>query len=277
MKLINQLKEVRQIAKTVMHQFFHDGCLNRSVSLAYATLLSLVPLLTVSFSVLAAFPIFRDLGIKIQNLIFENVIATSAQTIQNYFINFISQTSKLPIAGMVFLLVTAVLLVFSMEKTFNLIWRVRKNREGMTAFLLYWAVITLIPIAIASVVGTINYLLAISSIAKLPPLAPTNFLAAFLPYLGALFAFNLLYLALPNCHVPFKCSFVAALIATVLFEIARKAFVYFVAYVANYTLIYGAVATVPIFLVWLYISWVVILFGVVVNYVLASKSYKTAQ
>jgi membrane protein len=161
MKILNKINKLAKAVHLARHEFNEVGCFNRAASLSYATLLSLVPLLTVSFTVLSAFPVFKNLSQYLQNLIFQNFIAASAETVQQYFQTFIAQTEKLSAFGMIFLLATAVLLVFSMEQAFNTIWHVKRNRKGVTAFLLYWAVITLIPILIATVILAANYLTAL--------------------------------------------------------------------------------------------------------------------
>jgi membrane protein len=268
---MNRIKRLVTLLIDTWHYFYHDNCLNRAAALAYTTLLSLVPLFTVAFSVLAAFPTHKDVTKKIQSLIFAYIAPTSAPTIEQYFLNFMDQTAQLPILGMIGLLVTAVLLIFSMEEAFNQIWGVKRSRHGLTAFLLYWAVITLIPI-VATLCFNISKVM--SDLAKftngyLPFVA--DIIKISLPYLITSTAFTLLYISLPNCSVPTKSAIKASVIATILFELARHAFALYVKSFASYALIYGALATVPIFLVWIYISWAIILFGAVINRVLAEK------
>lgn len=267
MSEINNIKFINTI-RLVWNQFYQDGCLNKAASLAYTSLLCLVPLLTVSFSVFSAFPVFKSLSAKVQQLILENLVATAAQTIQQYLQIFINQTAKLPVIGMIALLVAAVLLVISMEQAFNSIWRISKHRHGVIAFLLYWAVITLMPIVLAAVIVIIGYISALPWPTSLQLTFITKMLALCSPYIALFLVFTLLYIALPNCKVPTKSAVIAALVVTLLFELMRDIFTWFIINVASYQLIYGALAIIPIFLVWLYISWVVILFGVVISHIL---------
>ncbi|MBU0744955.1 MAG: YihY family inner membrane protein [Gammaproteobacteria bacterium] len=257
-------------------QFCEDDCWVKSASLAYVTLLSIVPLFTVSFSILAAFPVFKEMASKIQDLVFANLVATSAETVQYYFQIFVRQTSQLSVAGMFFLLLTAVVLVFTMEQAFNSIWNVKRNRKGIKAFFLYWAVITLIPLAIATILWVAIYFTSLPFISD-QIISGRNF--AFIEniwsfcshYVATFLALMLLYVALPNRDVPVKSAAIAAIVATILFEIARKGFALYITHFATYKIIYGAVAAVPIFLLWLYISWLVLLFGVVVNAVIVNS------
>jgi membrane protein len=271
MKVVMKIKYLHHIAWSTWQQFCEDGCWAKSASLAYVTLLSIVPLFAVSFSVLAAFPAFKELGAKIQDVVFANLVAESAETVQYYLQIFISQTSQLSVLGMFFLLLTAVILVFSMEQTFNSIWHVKLNRKGMTAFLLYWAVITLIPIVIATILWMAIYFTSLPFMSGPSVIFIENVLTFCSHYVATFLALMLLYVALPNCKVPLKSAAIAAIVATILFEIARKGFVLYVTHIATYKIIYGAVAAVPIFLLWLYVSWLVLLFGVVVNAVIADR------
>lgn len=264
----NKINMLGKLIKTVGQKFYMEGYFGQAASLAYTTLFSLVPLLAVSFAIFAAFPVFNDISAKIQQLIFDNFVATSAQTIHDYIFSFISQTAHLSVIGMVFLLVTAVLLVFSMESTFNAIWKVQERRHGGAAFLLYWGIITLIPIFVAMIA------MILSSVMEFPllevPVVKIIMLIV-LPYVATFVAFFLLYFALPNCKVPLGSAALGGLVATILFGFAKYGFAIYVTTFANYKLIYGALAIVPIFLMWLYIVWLIILFGAVIGQVIAEK------
>lgn len=260
------LKQLLHFTHIVFIRFRQDGCANRAAALAFATLLSLVPLLTVSFSVLAAFPVSQELALKIQGFIFQNFVATSAEVVQQHLQAVIYQTSKLSAIGMLFLLATAVLMVFNMEQAFNVIWRTEKHRGFISAFLMYWAVLTLAPILIGIGLAVSTYLISlpfISSAANM--LGLKKLLFAVTPYLSTLGAFTLLYLAVPNCKVQFRHAIVGGVIATILFELAKQGFVLYITHFSVYRLLYGALAAIPIFLVWIYLCWLIILFGGVVS------------
>jgi membrane protein len=272
MNIFANINLLRRTAKQVWREFNQAGCFSQAASLSFVTLFALVPLLTVSFSVLGAFPVFKSLSIRLQQIMFEDFFAVPAESVRDYLQSFVGQTAQLSEIGMIFLMVTAVLLVFSMELTFNAIWHVKRNRKGTIAFLLYWAVITLIPILIATVVWLAGYL-----IQQLNLISPHLFfiessITFGAPYFAIFFAFMLLYVTLPNCKVRMRDAAIAALIATILFELARKGFAIYILNFAVYKIIYGGLAAVPIFLIWLYVSWVLILFGVVINYVLALRN-----
>lgn len=265
------MKKLTTFCRHVCDQFVGDGCVYRAGSLAYATLLSLVPLFTVVFLVISFFPFFIEVRKHLQDFIFSNFVATSAEQIQIHLNQFISHTSSLSAFGMIFLLLSAIFLIFTIEQTFNAIWRVRKSRGGVAAFFMYWGVLTLFPVLIAT------GMLFSSTITSLPWLGQAMKFASFtplyilMPKLVTFALFTLLYIAVPNCKVPLKAAALGGFIATVLFEIAKWGFTVYVQSSTSYALLYGALSTVPIFLMWIYVSWLVILLGAVVSYVMTKE------
>lgn len=269
MTLVSYCKSLKPTANLVWREFNQVGCFVRAGNLAFVTLLSLVPLLTVSFTVLSAFPTFRELGHKLQQALFESFVAIPTETIRDYLQAFINQTAQLSAMGMIFLMATAVLLMFSMEQTFNAIWHTKRNRSAVTAFLLYWSVITFIPLVIATIVWLANYLIMQVNLINSNLHFITEFITLVAPYIATFIAFAVLYITLPNCKVKPKNAMIAAFIVTIMFEIARKAFAFYIVHLSVYQIIYGALAIIPVFFIWLYVSWVIILFGGVLNYALA--------
>jgi membrane protein len=255
------LKQGWYFCRNIIKNFFAENCPMQAASLAYVSLLSIVPLMTVSLTILSIFPVFKGIGDQIQKFVFANFVASSAQTLQQYIQTFMHQTTKLSLPGMLFLLVTAVLMIFAMEQAFNRIWQVQKHRNIIQAFLMYWAVLTLTPILIGAGLVISSYLLSF-------PFIQISLIA--LPYLLTFLAFMLLYIIVPNCKVKIRYAASGALIATILFESAKYGFTLYIAYFPTYKLIYGALAVIPIFLVWLYLSWLIVLFGVSISHSLAS-------
>ncbi len=258
-----------RFAVTIYNQFLDDGCMYRAAALTYTCLLSLVPLMTVSFAILAAFPFFNKISSELQNFIFSHFIAASGEVIQRYIQHFVAQTSNLSVIGFFFLVVTAVLLMFNIEQAFNAIWHIRFRRHGVSAILLYWAVLTLTPILLGLSIVISGYFMRLPVIAE----ATSNFwisetIIRLIPWLLSVSTFWLLYVAVPNCTVPLRFGLIGALASGTLFELAKFGFAIYVRNFPTYTLLYGALATIPIFLVWLYTSWIIILFGAVISNVL---------
>lgn len=267
--LTQTLKPLRRPSAFVwllLKRFRNDGCFSRAGSLAYATLFSLVPLLTVSFLLLTAFPIFQEIALKIQNFVINNFVAASAEIVQQHLEKFVRHTSKLSIIGMLFLVATAVLMIFNMEQAFNAIWRTPKQRSFLSAFVIYWAVLTLTPILIGVGLLLTTYLISLPLISEATQILGLQKLIFLLtPYISTLAAFTILYLAVPHCKVKFRDAFVGGLVAMVLFEFTKQGFVFYITHFSVYRLLYGALAAVPIFLIWIYLCWLITLFGAVVS------------
>jgi membrane protein len=251
---------------TVVTRFFQEGIPIQAAALAYITLLSIVPFMTVSLSVLTAFPVFQGLGSKIQEFIFSNFVASVAQVVQQQLQTFINQTKTLSVPGTFFLLITAILVIFAMEYVFNKIWRVQRRRNLVQAFVMYWAVLTLTPILIGTGFLISSYLITSPFISVIIKPGVRDILLAVSPYLFTFFAFTLLYVVIPNCKVKVWHAAIGAMVATLLFELAKYGFTFYIINFPVYRLIYGALAIIPIFLVWLYLSWVIILLGALVSH-----------
>jgi membrane protein len=253
-------------------RFFADGCSYRAAALTYTTLLSLAPLMAVSFVILSAFPFFQSLTIKAQHFVLQYVVADSRDMIEHFLQNAIKQISHLPWIGFSSLVIIAVLMIFNMEQAFNTIWHVKKQRQVISAFLLYLAVLIFAPVLLG--LG-----LLLSAYVKSLPLV-TTFISYFglakiilliTPFCLSVFAFTFLYVAIPNCRVPLRYGFAAAIVAAILYETAKFSFTYYIQHFSSYALLYGALAVLPIFLLWLYISWVIILLGVVISCLLTER------
>lgn len=262
-----------RFVKKVVQQFLQDNCTLRAAALSYTSLLSIVPLMTVSFTVMTAFPIFRQFGQQIQTFIFENFVATSAQVVQANIQKFAGQAMNLSATGLIFLLITALLMIFNMEQAFNVIWRAKKSRHRLPAFMLYWGLLTLLPILIGVGFAISSYIFSLPFIE-----GTTQYLGirgpflALSPYLLTFVAFTVLYITLPNCKVYVTHAMVGGFVATLLFEFAKYGFGIYVLNFPTYELLYGTLAAIPIFLIWVYFSWLIILFGAVVAHVVGEEA-----
>lgn len=236
--------------------------MTRAAALAYTSLLSIVPLMTLSFTLVKAFPVFKTFEAKLQDFIFSNFVATSATTIQDYIQLFAKQTLRLPATSIIFLFCTAVLVIFNMETTFNQIWKAKHRRRGIPAFLMYWAVITLLPMMIGAGVALSTDFVSMPLVSDITNYFDLKRLMLMLaPHVLMVLAFTLIYVAVPHRKVKLRYALFGGIIATILFEFAKLGFVFYIANFPTYELLYGALATLPIFLVWVYLSWLVILIG----------------
>lgn len=244
----------------VVLQFYNDRCLSRASALTFTSLLALVPLMVVMFGVFRLLPGFSQFVSGVQNFIFANFVPSSGTVVQQYVANFAGHAGHLPLVGIVFLVVTALLMMISLENTLNEMWQIRYQRQISASIVLYWAMLTLGPLLLALSLVASSYLGSVQWLHGMPWFSQHYFLWA-LPLVAELAGFCFLYWVVPHATVRFHHAFLGACAATVLFEVAKYGFGYYILYFPTYQLIYGALATIPLFLLWLYCSWVIFLLG----------------
>ncbi len=258
-------------SKLVNHSFqrFNDtGCSYRAAALSFTTLLSLIPIMTLGFSILAQYHRFKKISAQIQDFIFSNFLASSGKSIQIYLNNFVAQANQLSLISLLFLIITATMMMFTLEQTLNSIWKTDKRRHWTLTALLYWTALLFIPILI-------GFTLFLSSHFIIPIMKAGVVYKTFLlmlPFLLSIFSFTFLYTLVPHCIVPFRYGFIGALIATFLFEGAKYCFSVYLHYFPTYKIIYGTLSAFPLFLVWIYICWVITLVGATISHALTTES-----
>ncbi len=274
-------KRVRRAWRRMLYligRFDEDHCLQIAGSLTYLSLFALVPLMTVVYTMASAIPAFQGLEVQLQDFIFENLVPETSIELQTYLSDFSDQAKNLTGFGIAFLVITAILMLRNIEKAFNLIWRTAENRNAVSSFLLYWAVLSLAPITIGLALGISTYMSSLTFILDdLDAIGMALVGLRFAPVLLFTFGFTLLYATVPNARVPFKHALVGGFLAALVFNLARSLFTDLVVG-SSYTLIYGAFAAVPLFLVWIYLSWnIVLLGGVLVHSFMAYQDQEQAE
>ncbi len=266
----HRLRLVGRFLHLLFYRFSEDGGLHHTATLTYTTLLSVVPLMTVTLALFAAFPVSERVVGEVQDFIFKNFVPASGEVIHEYLNEFSRKASRLTGAGAVFLLAVAVLMMSNIERAFNTIWQVERGRPPLARFLVYWASLTLAPLLIGSSVAVTSYLVSIplfhNAAESLGSVRPLMF--RLLPMLASSLAFTLVYLVVPNRSVPWRHALAGGLLAGLLFEGSKRAFAFYVTSFPTYEAIYGAMAVVPIFLIWVYLSWLVTLLGAEFTYCL---------
>lgn len=255
---MNILKHIQTFLVMLWSRINHDRLTSSSAELAYTTILALVPLITVVFSLLSAFPMFNEVSQSLKQLIYSNLVPTASDTIQNYLEQFIANTKKMTFIGIIGLIVTSLLLINSINNALNRIWQTKRKRSFMYNLTMYWTILTLGPILVGSSVAVSSY---IFSLKWLSNAASGDLLLSTLPFIISVVGFWLLYSIIPTESIPFKEAAVGALVAAILFEIGKRTFALYVTSFPTYQLIYGVVSSIPIMLVWIYCSWCIVLFG----------------
>lgn len=233
--------------------------------LSYVCLMSLVPLMVVMLSVMTAFPLFAELQQSIEQFVYQNFVPAAGDVVQKYLTGFVANASKMSAVAVSFLFLAALLLISSIDNTFNKIWRVTDKRRTITSFAMYWMVLTLGPILVGASIALSSYLVSIVAVDEYDVLGLSDIFLRILPLLSSIIAFIILYIAVPNKAVPFKFALSGAIVAGVLFELAKKAFALYITAFPSYQVIYGALATIPIIFLWVYVSWLIVLTGALIT------------
>lgn len=261
--------KLRQLGRFLAHlfrRFNQDRCLQMASSLTFTTLLALVPLVTIVLTLLSAFPVFSGLGEQIHAFLLANMLPDKAgKVVSGYIEQFTGRAGRLTALGTAFLAVTAFLMMFTIEHAFNSIWRVSRPRPVAQRILVYWAALSLGPVLIGASLSITSYLVGASlGLTRETPLAGTAILWL-VPFGLTWAAFTLLYYVVPNRAVNPRHALVGGLVAAFVFELMKRSFAFYVAQIPTYTLVYGAFAVIPIFLLWIYFSWVVIEIGALIS------------
>jgi len=272
------LREGWRRARYLANRFTADRCSENAAALTYMSLFALVPLLTVLYTMASAIPAFQGAEEQMQAFLFRHLVPQSSATIEQHINDFSQQARNLTGPGIGFLLVTAILMLRNIEHAFNHIWRARENRGALSSFLLYWAVLTLAPVTIGLALALNTYLSTITQSLAGFELLGTNTTLVRMTSLGlSTLGFTLIYAAVPNCPVPLKHALLGGLFAALAFHVARDIFTRLVLS-SSITFIYGAFAAVPLFLLWIYVCWnIVLMGGILVHSLSAYESHEQAN
>jgi membrane protein len=255
----------KNTAYTLRERFREDRLGVTASSLTFTTTIALVPLFTVVLAVFTAFPMFAKLQGVLQQWLIESLIPDSiARQVLGYLTQFAGKASRLGSVGLGALFVTALALILTIDRTLNGIWRVRQARPLGQRVLVYWALMTLGPLLLAASLSLTSYALSASQglVGDLPD--GLQFLLNAFQFLMLAAGMAALYRFVPNTPVRWGHAWTGGLLVSAGFELAKRVLVLYLAKVPTYSVLYGAFATVPILLVWIYVAWVIVLLGAVV-------------
>lgn len=257
-----------QIMLLVYREFIADGCMLRASALTYTTMLSIVPLFALAFAVLSGLGVQNTL----QPLILKQ-LTIGSQEIVNYIVTYINNTSAsgMGIAGLLSLVVTALALLTNIETSFNQVWGVKETRSLYRRFADYTSVLLIGPVFLFIAISMTSTLKSQALVQALMDKAfigeAVLFLFRILPYLAMWGAFVFLYIFMPNIKVRLPAALIGGIIGGTLWQLAQWGYVTFQVGMARYNAIYGTLAALPILMAWIYISWLIVLFGAELAYV----------
>lgn len=257
----NERRHLWPALKQLYSRFMRHRGMQAAASLTYTTLFAVVPLTAVVYSILSAVPEFQGVGDKLQQYLFDQFVPATGEQVRQQLNNFSNQARNLTFVGVGFLFVTAVMMMVSIESAFNSIWQAPSRRSGVSSFLMYWAVLTLGPLLIGAAFVFSSYVASLrmfnDAMAGFSDERLLHLVSPILSFLALLFV----YMVIPNARVRLRHAAVGSAVTAVLIELAKFGFGLYVTNFRSYELIYGAFAAVPLFLLWIYVSWMIILLG----------------
>ncbi len=255
------------------HQFFYfwlhvlvqskrNNILQIAASLTFTTLLALVPLLSVAFSLFSALPLFsRWLG-TVEQFVLNIFVPTVGEGVQNYLLGFVHRTAGLSTIGSIGLFVTAILLLNTIDVSFNRIWRVRRTPRTLIRLLLWLFFLLIGPLILAISLAATTFVMALPHVSEaVESVGLRTMLLTMLPMIATCLLLAMMYHWIPNIPVRWRHAFSGAAVAAVLFEVAKYLFALYIAWFPSYELLYGALAAIPLLLIWINVSWLIVLLG----------------
>lgn len=236
---------------------------HQAAALAYTTMLSLVPLLVIALFLLGSLPVFSGARMEVEQYLLSHLVVESAVSVKEYLVTFIHQAHDLSLCGIVILVFSSLLLFFEIGGAFNKIWQVDKVRKSYFSTLLAVVFFLLVPLFFALITVFEYYLANFMHNVNFSTAIVLNGYA----FLVSAFMFSVFYKLIPGANVKNIASGLGGIVASALFILFRKVFVLYFSYFSNYKILYGALYAVPVFMLWLYLSWLIILLGAVVSYI----------
>lgn len=256
------MRDFTGLALHASRRFRGDRCLAVAASLSYTTLLAIVPLAAVGLATFSAFPVFEGVQETLQKFLFSNFVPAAGEIVRENLTKFVANTGQLTAIGIVILTVTALMLLSTIEESFNVIWRQSVPRRLTIRLMTYWAILTLTPLLIGGSLALSSYIFTITQVLRIEAFeGPIGALVRILPFVLSVVGFAFLYVVMPNRQVRWRHALAGGVTAAVLFQVLKFLFVLYVTNFPSFETIYGAVSAIPLFLIWMYVTWCTVLVG----------------
>ena len=272
------LKQILEYLRFIARRFVEDRCLTVAGSLTYTTLLALVPIFTVTVTLTSHVPQVKQFVDETKTFMLKNLLPDVAgKVITVYMEQFAQNAARLTVIGLAIILATAILTMFTIDGAFNDIWRTRRQRSVWQRLLAYFALLVIGPLLIGASLSMTSYL--VNWVDHLDHVRPwfVEAVLRVIPFAMTAGALVLAYRVVPHRHVPMRHALAGGLLAALLFEATKYFFVIYISKVPTYSLVYGAFASVPIFLLWLFCCWMVVLIGAEVTATFSYFGHMEAQ
>ncbi len=252
----------REAFATLRERFAQDRLGVTAGSLTFTTTIALVPMITVVLAVVTAFPVFSKFQDITQRWLVESLVPDNiARQVLGYLTLFAGKANKLGLAGLVALVLSVLSMIFTIDRTLNAIWRVRTARSLGQRILIYWTAMTVGPLIFGLSVSISSYAISASKglVVGLP--GGVGLLLDLVQFFLVAAVMAAMFQYVPNTHVRWGHAWMGGLFVAVCLEIAKRLLGYYLSKVPAYSVVYGAFATLPILLIWIYIAWVIVLLG----------------
>lgn len=257
----------------VFARFNRNSGLSMASALAYTSLLAMVPLFAIGLAMLAAFPVFTDARAAIQAWVFRNFVPSVGEQVQQWVLSFVDNAGQLTAVGVIGLAFTAIMLLLTVEGSLNMIFRVEHERPLTSRLFVYWTIMTLGPLLLGASFSLAGYVEIVGGWAAAEGLATPGLWTRLVPSALVVLAFAMLYYMVPNRPVRVADALAGGVVAGLLFTALRWIFAIYIGSGQTYETLYGALAAIPIFLAWLYFSWVTILVGAEITAALPERRH----
>ncbi len=269
--------QIRDLVRFARRRLREERITEVAASLTFTTALALVPVLTIAFAIFTTFPLFTTFRDSLDAYFVQILMPKGiSNTILDYLSQFAAKASRLSAVGAVFLIVTAIMMFGTVDRTLNQLWRVTEPRPFLQRIVIYWAVMTMGPLLLGASLSFASELSPLVSLLGREAQLMRTTLMVMVSIAFSTLAFSLLYLTVPNRVVDWRDAAIGGLVAAIAFEIARRLFAFLIVQgpSSSYKVVYGALAAVPIFLIWVYLFWLITLVGAVIAAALPVVKYE---
>lgn len=261
-----------KIFKNIAKQCLRDNCPQIAASLAYATLLAIIPLTVLVYKIYTAAFINLEWQQKSQAFIFDSLSPTTAEHVREYLFDNAIQASSINFIGLLMLLISVLFMMYTIDSALNSIWKINTPRHLVRRLFVYLALLIFGPLAVSFSLFVSTYLVSLPLISSFVGETAGLGIVSWLPFLVLWFAFVMLYKWVPDCEVKWFQALIGGTLAACLSEIAKNGFILYISYFQVYELLYGALAAIPLLLIWIYLTWLIVLIGAEVAYFVRRKT-----
>lgn len=265
---------ILRLLKYLLQQISDHNVFNLAATLAFTSLLAIVPLFTVVFAFVSELPLVQGWAEEINHFILSSFIPDVGTDVEGIMTQFINNALAMQWWGYLFLVLTAIMLIATIDKAMHIIWHEARKRTALSSILIYWSVLLLTPITLGVSLATTSYIGTMSWMELMPEDFGLRWTLIF-PMLVAALGIMLLYKTIPSSKVKTAHAFWSAIFASFLFEISKRLFSLYIEYFPVQEAIFGALAAIPLILIWLYVTWLIILLGAELCHALGSQEWRS--